>query len=60
MATRHEKYFGTAERASKTRVHCYGSPERIMVEHKGRTVVDGLPARKYKSWLQEECDAPVH
>lgn len=51
-----EKYFGTPEKTSKTRVDYYGEPERITVVHKGRTVVDELPARSYLKWLRKEAD----
>lgn len=54
--TNWEKYFGTPEKASKTRVDYYGEPERITVAHKGRTVVDELPARSYLKWLRKEAD----
>lgn len=53
--TNHEKYFGTPERASKTRVTYYGDPERIDVEHKGRIVASNIPKNRYKKWLESEA-----
>lgn len=55
--TNWERYFGTPERASKTRVTYWGDPERVDVEHKQRTVVACLPKRKYLKWLKEEYHA---
>lgn len=49
-----QKYFGTPERAARTRVTYWGEPERVTVEHRGRTVADDIPARKYRKWLESE------
>lgn len=55
MPTNYEKYFGSPEKASKTRVTYWGDPERVSVEHGRRTVASEIPKRKYLSWLKEKA-----
>lgn len=59
--TNYEKYFGTPERAARTRVQEYGgfgTQSRVAVDHKGREVAD-ISKRTYKKWLESEADHAI-